>query len=40
MQVSLQRQPIENVEAEAVVQVVFEGSSDKSRDTRLGLGEL
>ncbi len=36
MQVSLQRQPIENVEAEAVVLVVFE---DRKED-RLGLGEL
>jgi leucyl aminopeptidase len=35
MQVSLQRQPIENVEAEAVVLVVFE-----EQEVRLGLGEL
>ncbi|MGA2589594.1 MAG: leucyl aminopeptidase [Bryobacteraceae bacterium] len=36
MQVSLQRQPIENVEADAVVLVVFEDR----REDRLGLGEL
>ena len=36
MQVSLQRQPIENVEAEAVVLVVFEDR----REDRMGLGEL
>jgi leucyl aminopeptidase len=36
MQVSLQRQPIENVEAEAVILPVFE----EYKDARLGLGEL
>jgi leucyl aminopeptidase len=40
MQVSLQRQPIENVEAEAVIVVVFEGGFDRSQEARLGLGEL
>jgi leucyl aminopeptidase len=45
MQVSLQRQPIENVEAEAIILVVFEedlekGGLEKSTEARLGLGEL
>jgi leucyl aminopeptidase len=36
MQISLQRQPIEKIEADAVMVVVFEGR----REDRLGLGEL
>src|SRR5580700_10686422 len=40
MQVSLQSQAIENIEAEAVVVVVFEDGFDKSQDARLGLGDL
>jgi leucyl aminopeptidase len=40
MQVSLQRQPIENVEAEAVILVVFEDGLEKRQEARLGLGEL
>src|ERR1700742_3160923 len=40
MHVSLQRQPIENIEADALILPVFEESTEKTNETRFGLGEM